>query len=933
MSKYKILIILSFLLVCHSIPAESFFYNNEEGKTAFISGKIYDDKTSGDNQVRHATVCLISGKDSVWTTTSELGIFSFKNIAPGKITIKASLVGYKPVTGEYEVVGGENIIFLTMSKDLEYLNAAKVTAEGEFVKMKGDTTIFNTRLLTAMEGDNAAELFLQLPGASMSNGKVLMNGKQIKRTYINGVLVYGNDPSSALHSLLAREVTSMKVYEEDSIEDRKHGRKHGRKETVLDIETQEAIVSAIDLHALASGGVDQTPKRDGRVQPRYGAGVTGNFYSEMFLASLNAFADNINRGSNVLSSITSANGGLNQYNEKAHIDTRMEKYWKDRLMGSSVRLAYSFDRDFAENNSTSKTDYFATDEAPAIKYSDRSNSSSVTKSHYAEFLASINNDIIKTLDIMSIFGYNSTCSANTWITESQTSDNILMQNQESQSDNDSWYSDNFIGWSGYGLSEHITPKLEASCQFRHNEGNSWTTDTLASSFNKRELVSEMAGSSQLYSVMPSLNIMLRNDDKMTTGLDFTYRYTYDKHTDLKSTLDYWKTDTPRIDYSNTFDYTYRTHNHWARARWNLNTSSLQLEMGITGVMNKLTDHKTVPDEFKTSKSYLSILPHFVILIKKYSFSYGTDYILPSIEQVRYQMDDSNPLMLRIGNPELKKSFLHRFQFAYDTFTRKRHTWIVRLNAEYVSNSIVSKSRYFDSQEIINIGYDYTVNQGSTLYTYANANGAINVTGYTKWSARLKRIKSSLSIDFGTNYKRAPIYVGNQLVMLSEVNPFVTINPTINPAKWIRLSIYSRSNLVHSTNNLKERIAFAYNQNLTGNLNLIGPKATFANLGYTWNSYRYFKGTGKDMDTHNLNAVIGIKLLKDQMTVSFSGHDLLNSGSIYTMSTSSNYLSQTWTPSYGRYFMLNISFRLNRLGKNVRSMGRMSDGSANSKIIL
>ena len=70
-----------------------------------------------------------------------------------------------------------------------------------------------------------------------------------------------------------------------------------------------------------------------------------------------------------------------------------------------------------------------------------------------------------------------------------------------------------------------------------------------------------------------------------------------------------------------------------------------------------------------------------------------------------------------------------------------------------------------------------------------------------------------------------------------------------------------------------------------------------------------------------------------MTISLSGHDLLNSGSIYTMSTGSNYLSQTWTPSYGRYFMLNISFRLNRLGKSVTSMGRMSDGSANHKIIF
>lgn len=933
MNKLKLYLLCIFLLVCHGIPAESVFDGSKDSGKAFISGKITDDKVNGLNGVIHANVCLISGKDSLWTTTGNYGIFTFKDIRPGKISLRASLVGYKSVAGEYEVDAGENVIFLTMNKDMEHLNAAKVTAEGELVKMKGDTTVFNTRLLTTMEGDNAAELFLQLPGASMSNGKVLMNGKQIKRTYINGVLIYGNDPNSALHSLLAQEVTSMKVYEEDSIEDRKHGRKHGRKETVLDIETREAIVSAVDLHALASGGVDQTPKSDGNIQPRYGAGVTGNFYSEMFLASLNAFADNINRGSNVLSSITSANGGLNQYNEKTHIDTRLEKYWEDRLMGSSVSIVYSFDKDYTDNNSTSITDYFATDDSPAIKYSDKSSSSCVTKSHYTELNADINNDIIKTLHIMSVFDYNKTSSTDTWITESQTGDNILMQHQESRTGNDSWYSDNCISWSGYGLSEHITPRLEAVCRFRQNDGNSWTTDTLASSFNKRELVSEMAGSSQIYSVMPSLKIMLRNDDKMTSDLDFTYRYTYDKHTDLKSTLDYWETDTPRIDYSNTFDYTYRTHNHWGTARFNLNTSSVKFEMGIKGVLNKLTDHKTVPDQFETSKLYLSILPHFSILIKKYSFSYGTDYILPSLEQVRYQMDNRNPLMLRIGNPDLKQSFLHKVQFAYDTFTRKRHTWIVRLNAEYVSNSIVSKSRYFDSQETINIGYDYTVNPGSTLYTYENADGGINTSCLATWSARFRKFRSSLSINLVANYKRAPMYVGDQLVMLSEVNPLITINPTINPAKWIRMNIYSRSSLIHSTNNLKERIAFAFNQSLTGNLNLKGPKATFANFGYTWNGYRYFKGTGKDTDIHNLNAVIGIRLLKDQMTISLSGHDLLNSGSIYTMSTGSNYLSQTWTPSYGRYFMLNISFRLNRLGKSVTSMGRMSDGSANHKIIF
>ena len=205
---------------------------------------------------------------------------------------------------------------------------------------------------------------------------------EIKRTYINGVLIYGDNPSSALNSLLAEEVTAMKVYEEDNIEDRKQGFKHGRKEKVLDIETKDAIVSAVDLHALASGGADQTPKRDGSLQQRYGAGLTGNFYSEMFLASINAYADNINRGSNQLKTITAPTGGLNNYNEKLHLNTGVEKFWGDRLMGNSVRFNYSFDKDYTKDNSTSITDYFATDDAPQMRYSDENISSSVTKQHH-----------------------------------------------------------------------------------------------------------------------------------------------------------------------------------------------------------------------------------------------------------------------------------------------------------------------------------------------------------------------------------------------------------------------------------------------------------------------------------------------------------------------------------------------------------------------
>lgn len=928
MNTIKISLIAFFILLNFGLSAES-ISDSKDGKTAFVSGKISDNEVQGDNQVRFAHVCLISGQDSVWTTTSNIGVFSFKNITPGKITLKASLIGYKPITGEYEIVSGENVIFLTMNQDREYLNAAKVTAEGELVKMKGDTTVYNTKLLTTMEGDSAAELFMQLPGASMSNGKVTINGETIKRTYINGVLIYGDNPSSALNSLLAEEVTAMKVYEEDNIEDRKQGFKHGRKEKVLDIETKDAIVSAVDLHALASGGADQTPKRDGSLQQRYGAGLTGNFYSEMFLASINAYADNINRGSNQLKTITAPTGGLNNYNEKLHLNTGVEKFWGDRLMGNSVRFNYSFDKDYTKDNSTSITDYFATDDAPQMRYSDENISSSVTKQHYADLNVSINNETIKTLDVMSTFAYNDRRSADTWLSENIIENNVLRQNQETRVLDNSWQSHNFISWHGQGMSSRFIPSINIIANFGYDGGQSWTTDTLASSFNQRELVSEMAGKRQVYSVRPNMHIVLKNDEKISSALSVSYSYSFDEHTDLKTTMNYWNVETPVIDYSNTFDYTYRTHSHYTTVNWNLNTAqhltfAAELEVGI----NRLTDHETIPDAYKHSKRYVSILPSFGFKYKKYEISYSTRSILPSLEQIRYHIDDRNPLMLRIGNPDLKQGMAHKLQCIYNTYTKNRHGLTVALKAGYVSNSIVSKSKYFSSQETIDIGYDYVVKPGSTLYTYKNADGKFDASAVTTWSARLNKIKTLMRVNLGTEYQRVPMYVGDQPVMLSEVCPSILIGPTIYPANWIRINLYSTSKIIHSTNNLKEQIAFAFNQNIRADLELKGPKYTFVNASYRWDGYRFFKGTGKDTDIHSLNAVIGCRLLKNQITISISGHDLLNSGSIYSMTTGNNYISQTWTPSYGRYFMLNISYNLNKLGKNVSSMGSKSDGSFN-----
>ncbi|MBR6246545.1 MAG: hypothetical protein IKR15_04225, partial [Bacteroidales bacterium] len=113
--------------------------------------------------------------------------------------------------------------------------AAYASAEAKPVTHKGDTVIFNAAAVRTMEGDYAVEILRQMPGVEIKDGSIYVNGEKVRRTYVNGILLFGDDPSSALTNILAEEVTTIKAYDEMAIEDRRRGALHGQKEKVLDV--------------------------------------------------------------------------------------------------------------------------------------------------------------------------------------------------------------------------------------------------------------------------------------------------------------------------------------------------------------------------------------------------------------------------------------------------------------------------------------------------------------------------------------------------------------------------------------------------------------------------------------------------------------------------------------------------------------------------
>ena len=56
-----------------------------------------------------------------------------------------------------------------------------------------------------------------------------------------------------------------------------------------------------------------------------------------------------------------------------------------------------------------------------------------------------------------------------------------------------------------------------------------------------------------------------------------------------------------------------------------------------------------------------------------------------------------------------------------------------------------------------------------------------------------------------------------------------------------------------------------------------------------------------------------------------GNDILNAGHNYTMTVSPNSRVQVWTPSYGRYLLFNLSFRLNKKNSGTEYRGELQSG--------
>lgn len=894
-------------------------------RTGPISGSVYEEITEAGYRRQAligAVVEVQSPSDTLHTTTDYNGNFHLRAVPAGKVRVKVTYLGYKPFVQDSVHIaaryGIARLLRVRMEVESTHIDDVVVTGTPDLVTQRGDTLVFNALAVRTMAGDETAQLLEQLPGVTVDDdGGVTIQGEKLARVYVNGRMLFGEDPKAAIQTLLAKDVMRLELYDEDVDDDRTAGRKQAEKQRVMNIRTKRDIASLFDGYLLGSVGADLAEDSEGHRQQRYGVGLTATLFSEKFRVGFDGYSNNIGRRSNRLRDVLRNNISSGRYTESNYANLFLSKTWgKNRREGQTLELAYSYTENYTRSSSGSLRNYFATEASPARLYADSTSSSSAGGTHSVKLYALVHPHGKHQLSSRNEFSYSSPRSHSEQ--QSLIESEELLQRSEvlEQQDGTSYTIKNNLNWV-WNTPKVVRPYMSLNSTVSRTERAGWRVDTLTN--EKRVLETDYIGPRESYNAEFSLQRDIYETDGMRMELFASYQWDYEHSRTRQTALNTYE-PVVEIDPTNTYNYTYDYTTHSGRVAYRINSSLYRLAAIVDVKSASMNKDEFYPEAIAYDERFVSVLPSFTFTLMRHGrrinlLNYSTSATLPSVEQLRDRIDNSNLLLLQAGNPALRQSIRHTIALHYpgNVNAATGRNIELGLQANFHTRRIAQRSYYFADATYLE-KWDYTAPAGSTLYTYENIDGSFDVSGNFAYARRIESLKSTLRLALRYNYSQQAAYIGDKENVSRRHLPSLSLSLGGTQSRNLRLHISSTTTYSTVDNSIGSRIEYL-NESASASAEVRFLKYLMFNASYRINHTHYLTDSGIDNTNQTLNALIGFTGKGGMWMVSLAAYDLLNRGSSYTTTTYADYEQQSWQPSYGRYFTINVGLRLNRSSKN------------------
>ena len=934
-----------------------------QNKNGTLSGVVVE--SNGEKPLQSAMLQLFTLPDTVFkagVASDDEGKFSITAPAD-KYLLRISFVGCVSQQRDVTVSKGKNTDCGTiklLSDDILLENAI-VTAQVPPVTASEDTLVFNTAAFRVPEGSMLEELIKKYPGVEIADdGTIKINGKTVNRILMKGKDFFGTDKDVALKNISVDAVDRVKFYDKKSDFTRMTGIDDGEEETVLDLQMKKGVDDGFFSNSEAGGGSDF-----GTEYFLYRLRNTTSYYNDnaqytLVLSANNVgdqgFSDGRGRGfggggGNGISSPKLAGFNFAYENEKLELGGNVRgnrvmndvKNWTstETFMPQLGRNQFSNSRSGNLNGSTRINANFRLEWkpdtltniilTPTVSYS---NSDSWSESLSATFNANpfdydkdydkdVYGDVLEGLESVAInkndnetltMGENLSFSARLQVNRSlaKKGRNITFRGNFSYADSKNEnFSVNGIEYFQPGAGNNTVQK-----RYSTTPGNNW-------SYNASISYTEPILKNLFLQISYSYDYSYNNSDRSTYNFD-------DLAEDiLEITPDFTRPILPTVlpvaDERLSRYSTYRTQKHDVGVMFRYVTSAMNLNAGFDWLPQYTElDYKyqTIDDVF-TRKVLNYVSPNIRFRYKwskqtTLNIRYRGTTSQPSMTDLIDIEDDSNPLQITKGNPNLLPSFSNNVNAFFNTYNVDAQRGInVFLGYSNTINAITRKAEYNELT-------------GATTTTPENINGNWRANaGFVFNSAIPANTKFTYSTHTDANYSNNVSYISMRGVNGSVKSIAKTIGVSerlmanYRTDNWdISLNGFFRYSHSKSTAQPEDKMNvfnFSYGPSFNYNLPWWNIKLS-TNLSMS--SRRGYSDPNANTDELIWNAQASASFLpKNALTVSLQLFDILQQQSNISRVVEALYRRDSESNAIYSYFMLNLSYKFNNTGGNDSNKGK------------
>lgn len=937
----KIRYIFALLFLCSASLAVA--------QTIEVKGRLID--ANDKSALIGANVLLINTADS----TSRFGVvadtsgrFLFKNIPSASYRMVASYIGYisydqrlnfrrtSPDLGE-----------IALKPDAQLLKDVIVKGVAERVEQKGDTTVYNASAFKVNKDANAQDLLEKMPNITIENGQVKAQGENVQKVTVDGREFFGDDATLALKNLPAEVIDKIQVFDRLSDQAQFTGFDDGQTTKTINIVTRSDRNNGQFGKAYAGYGTDN----------RYMIGGSTNYFKKDTRISLIGMSNNINQqnfGTEDLLGVLGGSGGGGQggggnrgggggggnrggggggnFGGGNASDNFLAGQQSGITTTNAIGLNYSdnwgkkwkvtgsyFFNNAKNTNTTDLARTFFTTQGAGQLYDENYYSSNNNFNHRVnarlEYTINTKNSVIITprFSLQDNTSFSSLLGANSL---SGRALNQTQTNRQNQNDGNNW--GNTILWRHrFGkIGRTISVGLTTSSNARVGESSLKSTNRYFGRLTADSLqITDQQTESRGNGYTVSSTISLTENVGRGGQLQLNYVPSYTKNYSERNTYNYNQAtseySSPDLRLSNEFDNTYMTNRFGGSYRLRIKKTMVTAELNYQNA--QLVGKQTYPTEFEVNRSFNNFLPSAMLMYRgsdgqSLRINYRTSTNAPSISQLQNVVDNSNPLLLRTGNPDLKQEYNHNMSLRYGiTKAKTARSFFINLNGSFTQNNI-SNTTFIATRDTVVAGF--TLRTGSQFTQPVNVNGNWNVRSFITYGMPLTSLKSNLNFNIGTGYTRTIglINLVENIANTQSITGGLVLSSNISEQLDFTFSVNGNYNTVK--NSLQPALdGTYYYQNSNFKINWATKSGFFVNTNI---NNTFYTGLGQDFNLNFTlwNAAVGYKFLKNKAgELKVSSFDVLRQNNSVSRNITSTYIEDVRTRVLQRYYMMTFTYTL------------------------